>query len=61
MASYSNCMMFGNCITSAWFVILVPLFGSIIIIIDYLSYFDNLKIKVEKAKRFIENKNHILA
>ena len=53
-ASIVNCMIYGGCNIGAWLLILVPLLGCIILILDKLGYFKNLKIKLKKSLIFIK-------
>ena len=56
LAYQSECLVYGNCNTSSWFTILLPSLAIIIFILDYFSYFNNLKKKIQ----FIYSKLNIL-
>lgn len=56
LAYQSECLVYGNCNVSSWFTILLPSLAIIIFILDYFSYFDILKERIQ----FIYSKLNIL-
>ena len=47
LAYQSECLVYGNCRTSSWIVILLPSLAITIFILDYLKYFDSIKQKIK--------------
>ena len=43
LAYQSECLVYGNCGTSSWIVILLPSLAITIFILDYLKYFEPIK------------------
>ena len=58
-SSIVNCMLYGGCTIGAWLLIIVPLLGCIIIILDKIGYFKETKQKLKKLLDFLK-KHEIL-
>ena len=56
LAYQSECLVYGNCNASSWITILLPSLAILIFILDYFSYFDDLKKRIQ----FIYSKLNIL-
>ncbi len=52
-SSLVNCMYYGGCTIGAWLLIIVPLLGCVIIILDKIGYFKKAKIKLKKLLDFL--------
>ena len=60
LAYQCECLVYGNCNSSSWLVILLPSMAIIIFILDYLKYFKSLKTKIKyiySKLNFINNSN----
>ena len=52
-SSLVNCMFYGGCTIGAWLLIIVPLLGCVVIILDKSGYFKNTKLKLKKLLDFL--------
>ena len=41
-----HCKIYGGCVISSWITTLIPIFGIVIFILDYLDIFSNIKNKI---------------
>ena len=60
LAYQSECLVYGNCNSSSWTVILLPSMAIIIFILDYLNYFVTIKNKIQniyEKLNFLNNSN----
>lgn len=60
LAYQSECLVYGNCNTSSWITILLPSLAILIFILDYFSYFDDLKKRIQfiySKLNFLNNSN----
>ena len=60
LAYQSECLVYGNCNSSSWLVILLPSMAITIFILDYLTYFKSIKNKIQyiyMKLNFINNSN----
>ena len=53
-SSLVNCMYYGDCKLSGWLLLIVPILGSLILILSKFSYFDNIKNDLNKIKNILE-------
>jgi hypothetical protein len=47
IAEEIHCKIYGGCTLSSWITTLIPIFGIIIFILDYLHIFKNIKTKIK--------------
>ena len=52
-SSLVNCMFYGGCKIGGCLLVLVPILGCIIIILDKFKYFGNINIKIKKILKFL--------
>jgi len=59
IAKNADCLIYGNCGLLAWFTVLVPILGIAIFIMDYMGYFEGLKIRAQYVEKKINQLNNI--
>lgn len=59
IAKNADCLIYGNCGLVAWFTVLVPILGIAIFIMDYLGYFEGLRIRAQYVEKKINQLNNI--
>ena len=59
-SSIVNCMIYGGCELGAWSLIIVPVLGAIIIILNKVNYFQNLNNKIKKINNYLKKHEIII-
>ena len=59
-SSIVNCMIYGGCELGAWSLIIVPVLGAIIIILNKINYFKNLNNKIKKINNYLKKHEIII-
>ena len=59
-SSIVNCMIYGGCDLGAWSLIIVPVLGAIIIILNKVNYFQNLNNKIKKINNYLKKHEIII-